>query len=165
MHSASSSPTTPSTAPGCGARLLPAQPTQPSGAGGRLLPTALARILFVRSSTPSTGIQAESGFPPGVFQLSGPADPPAHATPFPLQRSLTRQVTTHWPQFLRQHYAGTVGRSLSARSDSVGMLLSTSPERRMRAAPVMPNARGTAPNIQATLKLLIKRGHCLFPQL
>jgi len=60
------------------------------------------------SAQPSPrGIQAESGFPPGVIQLSGPA---AHSSAQPhSQRRLTQQLTKHWPQFkaLRQHYAST----------------------------------------------------------
>ena len=55
---------------------------------------------------PPRGIQTESGFPPGVLQLSGPFRRPS---PIPSHRRLTQQLTKHWPKFkaLRQHYAST----------------------------------------------------------
>jgi len=71
----------------CADQPAAAQPAVPSGAGGPLLPTrAQTRSLSTQApeqrqrqtlssaaQPPPRGIQADSAFPPGVFQLSGPA--------------------------------------------------------------------------------------------
>jgi hypothetical protein len=74
-------------------------------ASARRLPRQRPRQTRPSAAQPHPrGIQAESGFPPGVFRSQ-----PTRPRPIPSHRRLTQQLTKEWPQYkaLRQRYAGT----------------------------------------------------------